>query len=71
MSPIFPSFLSKLLLRLISTPLPYPFRNLEKIILLAWLKDRLISAGLEPVLGHVEKSCMATRIIDYFLQILK
>ncbi len=38
------------------------------ILFSVWLPNRLISAGLKPVLRHTEKLCMH-RIVDHFLQI--
>ena len=39
------------------------FGSLGKIINPVWLPNRLISAGLEPVLSHTQKSCNVIRIL--------
>ena len=33
---------------------------MKEITIPVWLRNRLISTGLEPVLSHIEKSCIAS-----------
>ena len=45
--------------------LPLPLINsFSETIFPVWLRNRLISVGLQPVLSHSEKSC----IVSYYMQ---
>ena len=42
------------------------YQQYSKNIFPVWLRNRLISAGLEPVLIHTEKLCIASYYIQFY-----
>ena len=44
----------------ITLPLPSFYKIMQEIYIAVWLRNLLISAGLEQVLSHTEKSCIAS-----------